>query len=167
MIFRENQLEFNFTGALSVEKLDQPGQTLPEGMKFVDFVVETEDSVLLIEVKDPSNTHALQQTRVEFINRMHSDTLVVKELVPKCRDSYTYLHLMERDGKPFTYIVLICLENLNFDPRLLPVVTTKLRARLNKEGEQPWRRTYISNCQIIDCERWNRVMPYPVKRVVT
>ncbi|MBM7867159.1 hypothetical protein GTO89_10290 [Heliobacterium gestii] len=166
MIFTEKQLEFDFSRALSVEKLDQPGRILPEGMMFVDFVVETEDAFLLIDVKDPSHTKASTQDRLNFVTKLTSKTLVTKELVPKCRDSYTYLHLMNKDHKTIIYIVLICVEHLNFDPRLLPVVTSKMAARLKKEGHEPWKRTYISSCQILDFQRWNQVMPYPVRRIV-
>ncbi|MBW8004080.1 MAG: hypothetical protein FVQ80_19175, partial [Planctomycetes bacterium] len=55
MKFMEGALEFDFSSALSAEKLDDHKIFPPiEGMKFVDFLIEEKSMLILIEVKDPS-----------------------------------------------------------------------------------------------------------------
>ena len=51
----EGELDFDFTAAKHVEKLDEKGRKLPQGMMFVDFVLEEDDQLTMLEIKDPSS----------------------------------------------------------------------------------------------------------------
>src|SRR5215831_18246032 len=110
---REGELQFEFSGATSVERLDVQGQPRPQGMALVDFVVEENSRTLLIEIKDPSQQPVPETERRRFIRDMQHQALIHEELVPKARDSYTFLHLMERDTQPFVYVVVLGLDQLS------------------------------------------------------
>ncbi len=101
----EGELDFDFSAAKQAEKLDDKGKKLPQGMMFVDFIVEEENQLIILEVKDPSCKAkggdakaevALHREREGFIDMIHQDTWIAEKLTPKAKDSYTFLHLMER-----------------------------------------------------------------------
>ena len=108
-------LQFEFPDDLIWDELDKQGVKLPEKMKFVDLVIERENDVLLVEIKDPSHGKCPPAERDAYYQRLKDNSVLKTELTPKARDSYTYLHLMKRDSKPFKYVVLIGLDA--FDQR--------------------------------------------------
>ena len=162
---QEGDLTFSFRDAARADRLDEQGAgPEPEGMKLVDFVVERRDDVLLIEVKDPSHPRASAKERTRFSRKMQNDKLIHEELMPKARDSYTFLHLMERDTKRFLFVVLLGLETLD-DKALLVSFKERLLARLRKEAGEPWRRFYVSDCLVLTLETWPDYFPrYSVSR---
>lgn len=162
MIFEEGELRFDFAGCVRAEKLDAPERTRPEGMSLVDFVVEEEGQTLLIEVKDPSDSRAPEAEREAFVRRLEGNTLIAANLVPKCRDSYTWLHLMRRDGQPMVYVVLLGVD----DPALLLGFKDRLLARLRQEAEEAWKRLYVRDCAVGTPEAWREIVKrYRVERV--
>jgi len=174
MKMREGELEFDFSAAKSSEKLDAV-KTRPEGMMLVDFIVEEEKRLLMIEVKDPSckskggNSDAevaLAKERNEFVKKVQNDTLIAKELTPKARDSYTYLHLMKRDSKPVLYAFLLGADKLTLDHALLLGFKDRLLASLRQEADQPWARYYVADCVVLTEHTWKDAFPqYPLARV--
>jgi len=166
MILTERELEFDFPDGRQVQRLDQQGKRLPIGMRLVDFVIEEDTRVLLLEITDPSHPNVPAQERTKFIRSLHGDNLINEELVPKARDSYTYLHLMERDDKPFVFVALMGLEAVPVDPILLPNFNDRLLARLRQETDEPWRREYVTDCVVVTIETWNSGFPqYPLRRI--
>jgi hypothetical protein len=94
---REGELEFDFSTA-KVERLDDPTKQRPQGMQFVDFVIEEAERLIMLEIKDPSckpkggapkAEAAMEKSRAEFLKKIQNDTLIADELTPKARDSYT------------------------------------------------------------------------------
>lgn len=172
---REGELEFDFSAARQAEKLDDKGKKLPEGMKFVDFVVEEEQKLILLEIKDPSCKPkgsdakaevAIEKQRAEFVKDLHKDHWIAQELVPKARDSYTFLHLMARDSKPTVYVLFIGSDKLMFEPALLAAFKDRLLARIRHEADQAWVREYVSDCLIVTEATWPSVFPdYPLLRL--
>jgi len=162
---QEGQLQFDFSGALAVRRVDrqQPGVPQPRRMKLVDFCVEEATRALLVEIKDPSDTNAKPENRAKFVRRMESDVLL-KTLLLKARDTYTFLHLMRKDGKPFTYVVAIGTDNVPIDAALVLDLQQRLRAKLRQETDQPWPRQYVSDCVVLTSEAWARHMRYSVQR---
>jgi hypothetical protein len=172
---KEGELDFDFSDAKHVEKLDETGKKLPQGMMFVDFIVEEDDQLMMLEVKDPSckakgvdpkAETALQKQRDEFIKKLYKDDWLTEELTPKARDSYTFIHLMGRDTKPIVYVLLIGSENLSpLDPALLAAFKDRLLTRLRQEADQPWARLYVYDCFVLTEKTWNLVFPqYPLAR---
>jgi len=162
MLVQEGELVFDFS-AISVEKLDQQGVSKPEGMSFVDLVVEESDKIFLIEVKDPSQQGTPEENREKFLKDLEQDDLINRKLVPKARDSYTYLHLMERDNKPFIFVLLLGLDALelerDIDEALLLPFQERLLKRIRKEAAKPWKRKYIKDCIVVTTEKWPKYFP--------
>lgn len=156
---REGELEFEFSGAARVERLDQQGIPLPQGMQLVDFVVEEQHRTLLIEVKDPSQSAVPERERRSFAKKMRQNTLIHQELVPKARDSYTYLHLMANDSKPFLFVVVLGLEELPDQVALLAPFKDRLLGRLRHEAEEPWLRQYVTDCIVVTPDLWSTHFP--------
>ena len=78
MKMSEGEFEFDFTAAKLVEKLDDPAKQRPQGMQLVDFVLEEERHLVMVEVKDPSckakganpaAEAALKKERAEFVKK--------------------------------------------------------------------------------------------------
>ncbi len=159
----EGRLEFDFTSALSVEKLDAPGAPLPHGMALVDFVVEEGTKRLLIEVKDPEGAPATHRNAAitKFLKKMKGDGLISEEIVPKARDSYTYLHLMGKDEKDFILVAVLGVGNP--DVALLGDFKNRLLGRLRKEASTSWVRTYVKDCIVVTPQTWSSLFAgYPL-----
>ena len=162
------ELEFTFPQDLLFDELDRQGVRLPHGMKLVDFVIEREDDILLVEIKDPSNSKTQELRREKYFKRLSDNTAVKEDLTPKARDSYTFLHLMERDGKPFKYVVLIGLDAFDHEKQkaLLVGFKDRLFTDIKCETDTPWRRRHIADCVVLSVESWNHTFGnWPVARV--
>lgn len=165
---QESGFRFNFPVATAWEKLDDPGKTKPEGMKLVDFVLEESERLILLEVKNPSQApqranEAAQRNqakaRSQFIADFQGDKLIVEQLTPKARDSYTWLHLMGRDQKPMLFVFLLGNQALALEPALLLAFKERLLARLRQETEQPWVRHYVTDCIVLTEQTWQKAFP--------
>jgi len=159
-------LEFEFPKTLLWEELDAKGKVLPQNMKFVDIVIERESDILLVEIKDPSNIHSPEKEQKKYSKRLINNSVLKKELTPKARDSYSYMHLMERDTKPFKYIVLLGLDA--YDDSVQKLILTgfkdRLMADIQNEG-QGWKRKYIKDCAVLTVEHWNKAFDWPLTRI--
>jgi uncharacterized protein YihD (DUF1040 family) len=161
-------LEFNFPEGLEWNELDRQGVKLPVRMKFVDLVIERERDILLIEIKDPSHSKSPDENRNQYLKGLADNSILTQELTPKARDSYLYLHLMEKDEKPFKYIVLIGLDA--FDPEKQKAVLAgfkdRLMADIRCESFEAWKRKHISDCVVLSVDTWNKTFPdWPVSRI--
>ncbi len=163
--FHEGELKFGFPQDVDVLKLDEEGTVIPQGMSFVDFIVELDDKRYMIEVKDPFHTQATRESSKDFLKKLKTRELISK-LVPKCRDSYTYLHLMEKDDKSIIFIVLIVLEPGSiYDNDLIPM-KEHLFDNIQKEMDSPWKRKYINNCFILNLTLWKRLFnEFSIERI--
>ncbi len=159
-------LEFEFPKNLTWQELDVQGQPLPVHMKFVDIVIERDTDILLIEIKDPSNVLSTEKEQKKYCKRLIDNSVLKQELTPKARDSYAYMHLMERDVKPFKYIVLLGLDA--FEQQVQTAILTGFKDRLmsdiQNEG-QGWKRKYIKDCAVLTVAQWNKIFDWPLKRI--
>lgn len=167
MTVREGSFRFDFSAAASWERLDEMGRSVPQGMAMADFLVEERSRLLLIEVKDPfSEVGRRPSKRREGEKLFRVDRLIHQSLVPKARDSYTYLHLMGKDTKPVLYVVLLGFDRIGFEPAFGIVMKDRLLSRLRREAHRPWIRDYIADCLVLDPENWARAFPeYPLVRI--
>lgn len=151
-------LEFSFPDELKWEELDRQGVRLPQGMSFVDLIIEREKDLLLIEIKDPSNFLTPDKERQKYLARLSNNELITEELTPKIRDSYTYMHLMERDTKPIIYIVLLGLDAFDnvLQKGILSTFKDRLFNNIRNECDQPWKRDYVNDCIVLSVDSWNR-----------
>ena len=162
------ELLFKFPDELRWDELDKQGVKLPVHVKFVDIVIERDSDVLLVEIKDPSHSKSPDKERNRYLKRLSDNSVLTQELTPKARDSYSFLHLMERDGKPFKYIVLVGLDA--FDPTQQKAVLAgfkdRLMANIRCEAYEAWKRKHIADCAVLSVETWNETFPnWPVTRL--
>ncbi|WP_292995143.1 hypothetical protein [Nitrosomonas sp.] len=162
------ELLFEFPDEVQWDELDKQGVKLPVHMKFVDLVIERDADVLLVEIKDPSHSKSPNKERNSYLKRLSDNSVLTQELTPKARDSYSFLHLMERDSKPFKYIVLIGLDA--FDPMQQKAVLIgfkdRLMADIRWEAYSAWKRKHIADCAVLSVETWNQQFPnWPVTRL--
>ena len=153
--FKEGRLEFDFSSAKAAERLDAQGTALPHGMALVDFVVEETSKLLLIEVKDPEGAPPAHRAQAveDFLKKMSEDTLIHQELVPKARDSYTFLHLLEREKREIIFVAVVGAGSP--DAALLGDFKNRLLARLRHEASVPWVREYVKDCIVITPQLWS------------
>lgn len=161
------ELLFDFPDELNRSELDKQGVKLPVRMKFVDLVIERDQDILLVEIKDPSHSRSQDKERNAYLKRLTDNSILTQELTPKARDSYLYLHLMERDSKPFKYVVLLGLEA--FDPdrqkALMFGFKDRLLADIREESFEAWKRKHIADCVVLSVESWNQAFPdWPLRR---
>jgi len=173
-LFVESGLEFTFTGAVDVEKLDgqERGAPHPPG-KVVDFVVEEAARMLLIEVKNPSASGVDKdprpsERRTTERTKRRGNELINAELVPKARGSYTYLHLMARDTKPFMFVLVDDVSALGPELADLEPFRERLAERLRHESgvRDAWKREYVASCVVVTPETWPSAFPsYSLRRL--
>lgn len=162
------ELRFDFPDEVVWHELDKQGVKLPVRMKFVDLVIERDADVLLVEIKDPSHSKSTDKERNSYLKRLSDNSVLTQELTPKARDSYSFMHLMERDGKPFKYIVVIGLDA--FDPSqqkaVLASFKDRLMADIRCEAYEAWKRKHIADCAVLSVETWNQTFPkWPITRL--
>lgn len=162
------ELLFEFPDEMKWDELDKQGVKLPSRMKFVDLVIERDADILLVEIKDPSHSKSPDKERNSYLKRLSDNSILTQELTPKARDSYTFLHLMEKDEKPFKYIVLIGLDA--FDPAQQKAVLAgfkdRLMADIRCEAYEAWKRKHIADCAVLSVDAWNQIFPnWPVTRL--
>lgn len=154
-------LLFEFQDDVEWEELDKQGVKLPTSMKFVDLVIERETEVLLVEIKDPSHSNCPDKERKKYMKRLLDNSILTQELTPKARDSYLFLHLMERDYKPFKYIVLLGVDA--FTPEIQKGILLNFKDRLfddiRCETFMPWKRRHIQDCAVLTTDSWNDKYP--------
>lgn len=161
------ELLFNFPDNLSWSELDKQGVKLPVRMKFVDLIIERDKDILLVEIKDPSHSRCPDKERNSYLKRLSDNSILTQELTPKARDSYLYLHLMERDHKPFKYVVLLGLDAFALDIQkgLLGPFKGRLLADIREESFEAWKRRHIADCMVLSVESWNQQFPqWPLRR---
>lgn len=167
-IWREGELVFEFGDDVIVQKLDEQGVPIPAGMCLVDLAVKEERRTLLIEIKDPSQAIVPADQRSRFSQSMSGDSYIQEKLVPKARDSYTFLHLMQEDNNEFFFVVVFGLECFKPNDRaLLLGFKDRLLRRLRHEGKNPWKRLYIVDCVTLTVEDFPKLFPeYTLTRQV-
>ncbi|MBF0438400.1 MAG: hypothetical protein HQL93_04685 [Magnetococcales bacterium] len=167
--WRENDLYFDFSKAVSVIKLDSLEHGLSHHMKAVDFVVEWQNQYWLIEVKDPENSTIPQEKRINSMNsfsdKMLSGSIMKQHLSPKFRDSLVYLGLDRGiPSKSMRYYALIGIESL--DPLMLNSLADTFRQQdpVICGPKKGWTKSF--EFRIFNIALWNKYMPNcPVFRV--
>ncbi|SQH76705.1 conserved protein of unknown function [Shewanella benthica] len=168
MILKERDLEFNFTDAVDAIVFDEmKDKSAPNYhgiglMHRVDFVVELEQGILFVEVKDPSNPKAQPKQIKKFLREVDDGTLG-KTLASKYLDTFIYRWAEDKINKPVYYINLITL-----DEELLGNLSDEIEALLPPMNHSVprWQKKFVNNCQVFNIESWNENFPkWPVRRI--
>ncbi len=186
-LLREGSLEFDFSAAIKAYKFDDPKIHGMNAMKQVDFIVEWEEEIWMLEIKDPEDV-AIPPQRRASIRRKHRRNLQLRNMSAtdahlkslaiydekllvaygeKCRDSFLYLYLQNQmQHKPLKFIVLIGMEILN--TRVLTTATKWLRQSSALEGpaKKGWARPYLHSVQVVNLLEWrDRYPQVPIRRI--
>jgi len=111
-IFEESGFEFDFSNSISAYKADNLSY---QGLSLIDFIIETDNEYLFIEVKNPDNRKARPESRKEFLEDIKNKEYSLKMAV-KFKDSLLKeLATGKIFSKPIVYIFI--LEYKSFDAR--------------------------------------------------
>lgn len=144
----EDDLEFDFSGALSAFRFDDDALHGKNTMKRVDFIVEYTDKIHFIEIKDPDNPSA--SNPAAFVNKLKSGKLIT-DLAGKYRDSLWFHTLSGKVGKKVEYIVLLSMKVL--DPAMLLAKQDSLHAALPL-NHKDWTIPSASSCVILNIDQY-------------
>lgn len=167
MKLRERDIEIEFTDAIDGLIFDQmkSGQPNYHGigeMHRVDFIVEFEEAIVFVEVKDPGNPNAQAKGLEKFHNELNDGTLS-STFAAKFIDSFFYRWAEDRLSKTVHYLSLVTLEG-----EVLPNFSDEIAKKLPPAGKSSvrWKRHPVQNCQVFNIETWNENFPkWPVTRL--
>jgi hypothetical protein len=170
VILTERDLEFNFTDAIDVlffDEMQDENASNYHGiglMHRVDFVVELENAILFVEVKDPSHPLA-EELNIQKFHRKITEGKLAKSFADKYVSTFIYRWSEEKVDKPIHYISLVTL-----DEELLGNLTDEITTLLPPMNHSVprWKKQFVNNCQVFNIESWNENFPkWPVRRVAT
>lgn len=164
-IVKEGSLQFDFSQAVRVLEFDKHiSPKVSHCMKCVDFLVEWQNEVWLVEVKDPEDPNIPEQNSIKeykrFVSTLYSEKLFSQELGPKAKDSFLYLYLSRKlIDKPLKYFVLLGLDSFS-DSQLLPLNTPLRRSIcLSGLGDKEWTTPYFKAALVFNIRNWNNSFP--------
>lgn len=155
--WHEGDLRLIFEEGLKVTKFDGEEHGLSHCMKAVDFVVELDDRVLYIELKDPEHPRATEKERKNFQKSLSEQTeSLMRALTTKARDTFLYQFGLDRVDKPVYYVVLIGVESL--DSAALSHLTDSLKHQIPVLGpeKRPWKRPFIQSAAVFSLKTVNQ-----------
>lgn len=142
----EKDLEFDFSDAITAFQFDDDVTHGNSSMKRVDFIAEYDDFYRFIEVKDPDIP--VSNSSEVFLEKLRSGKLI-SDLAGKYRDSHLFRVLANKADKPFDYVVLLSMSEL--DDALLLTKQDQLHRSIpfthNDWGAPPARSCVILNLE--------------------
>ena len=167
MKLRERDLEIEFTNAVDALIFDQMNSDQPNfhgigEMHRVDFIVEFDEAIVFVEIKDPGNPMAQEKGLEKFRAELNDGTLSAT-FAAKFIDTFLYRWAEEKIHKPVFYLNLVTL-----DTELLPSFSDEIAKKLPPMGKSipRWKRQLAENCQVFNLETWNENFPkWPVTRL--
>ncbi len=153
----ERDISISIPEAAKARKFDE--HELSYCMKAVDFIVELEDRVLFIEIKDPPRHSHARKEAEKFIQQFRSGNLD-QELYYKYRDTFIYEWASGNIKKKIFYLLLIDIEELS-EAELLNR-SDELRRKLPVAGPSTgdWKKRIVSDCMVFNLESWNEYLTH-------
>lgn len=162
----EGNIRIDVSKAITARKFDDPRtHGLSHCMKAVDFIVELDDKILFVEIKDPDHPASKESDRDEFVRRFKAGE-IDNDLKYKYRDTYLYEWAAERINKPVHYIVILEIKELE-DAHFLDF-TMRLKRNLphGDHAPQGWSRRIADGCIALNMRQWNKHFKnMPITRV--
>lgn len=163
--FTEGNFRIAFPRGARARKFDDPESHGLSCMKAVDFIVEEDDRVSFIELKDPEHPRAKEGNREDFIRRFHSGKLD-EDLKYKYRDTFLYEWASGGLDKPISYWVVVAIETLTSADLSMRTDDLKRKLPLNGPPSGKWKRPIVTDCMVFNVETWNKHQPhFPLKRI--
>ncbi len=161
----EGDLRIDFPRQTHARKFDDASHGLSHCMKAVDFVVEEDDRILFIELKDPDHPRATEAARKQFVEKFLSARLD-EELTRKFRDSLLYLWACGSIDKPVHYWIVVALEDLTEADLLAQTDCLKRRLPIHGPPSGVWQKRIVDECVVFNIRTWVQSLPcYPLRRV--
>ena len=160
MILEENDLRFDFSNAIDAFVFDQMDSSLPNyhgvnNMSRVDFIVELNEAILFVEVKDPNHPDSTPEILERFLNKLDNGKLGAT-FASKFMHTFLYRWAEEKLTKPIHYLSLVTLDSaqvINLSDDIIrktpPLGVTVPR----------WRKQLFENCQVFNIDTWNDNFP--------
>lgn len=165
-ILSERDLQISLPAGVTGRKFDDiKTHGLSHCMKAVDFIVELDDRILFIELKDPDDPNAAADGQRLFMEEYRSARLDNK-LKAKYRDSFLYEWGSGRASKPIHYLVLIGASVLSEADLLARTDALRRQIPVLGPGNKSWKKPFVAGCAVMNIEAWNKALPkYPVSRL--
>jgi len=151
---KEGDIQITPRRGIRMRKFDDASHGLTHCMKAVDFILESRNQILFIEIKDPDNPQAGSANRDKFIEGFASGNIDA-DLVYKCRDSFLYQWASGGVQKPVHYLVLIAVDNLTKADLLTRTDALKRKIPLLAHAQGRWKRAPIADCAVFNIQTWN------------
>jgi len=157
----ESGMSFSFSADAKDEKIDGGRANGVVGLKLVDFIFRHKNDMVFLEVKGSMNTDFLKpgakKDHEEFLDKVKNGSLAQEELIPKCRGTYLFMHLMdELDGKIPAFAVL----PEPFDTADLMRIKDKMERLIAHEAPKPWKRKYAKLIGVFNRKTLNEVFKH-------
>ena len=141
---QEEDLIFDVTSAVKAEKFDDNSiHGSKSTMKRVDFIIEENNKVIFLEIKDPDKPGATNPEK--FMNDLKGGNLI-PELAGKYRDSLLFSRLRGGYEKPISYVVLVSMGRL--EDALILSKTDALKFAIPLSNPQ-WQEASANSCVIL------------------
>lgn len=150
----------------ATRKFDDNNHGLSHCMKAVDFVVELDDKIIFVELKDIDSPAASEnKDKTKFLAKILSGG-IDSDLQYKYRDSYLYELASGRANKPIYYYVLIGAKTLSDVDLLARTDALKRNLPVHGANSKPWKNPFVTGCAVMNLLAWNKALPmYPASRV--
>jgi len=167
MILEENDLRFDFTNAIDAFVFDQMEALLPNyhgvnNMSRVDFIVELDNAILFVEVKDPDHPDSTLEILERFLTKLENGKLG-NTFASKFIHTFLYRWAEEKITKPIYYLSLVTLDNAQ-----VLQLSDEIVKKLPPLGVPVprWKKQLFENCQVFNLETWNNSFPlWQVRRI--
>jgi hypothetical protein len=140
-ILREENFEFDFTQSLLAMKFDKEREPrMSHCLKGADLLVEWEDEVWFVEVKNPKNSKKIENA--------------VNKASRQGKESFLYLYLNNRiDSRPLSYFVLIGINEI--PEQLLTTATEQLKRTICLANPKLIKNKFIEKALVFNESTWN------------
>lgn len=163
MVLTEGDIQFTVPDQTNWTKPDAVGHN---GLKAVDFIIETETCFLFLELKDADHPLATSNAQEVFYQKYRSKQLTF-DLSQKLKDTILYHWACDfLFSKPVKYIVI--LEFARIDDAMRGPLGESIKGYLplRLEAEPSVHRQILSGFELLDLRRWNKFYAqYPAVRL--
>jgi hypothetical protein len=165
-VLAEDDLQITLPKGVVGRKFDdETSHGLSHCMKAVDFIIELEDRIFFVEIKDPENPNAKPKDSDAFLKKFLSGA-IDSDLKAKYRDSWLYEFAEGRAKKPIYYLVLIGARTLSDAELLARTDALKRQIPMTGPSGRPWKKPFVAGCAVMNLAAWNKTLAHmPASRV--
>jgi len=148
MTLQENDLVFNFEGAIDEIRFDDGAHGSSDSIQPVDFLIEFDDHYRFIEVKDPDCPNP---ANVESFRQKLNSGILIRKLAGKYRDTFFSFSFQQKAQKKIQYIVVLAMSELT--PAQLLTRTGQLQKEIPIRHSN-WKEDAAVACGIFNLNQY-------------